>query len=49
MVKHVNSEAIVEPLNEAAKSEREEIRIQAEITVMRFKEMQLESLQTKRN
>jgi HEAT repeat protein len=42
-------EAIVEPLTEAAKSEREEIRIQAEITIMRFKEMQLESLRTKRD
>jgi HEAT repeat protein len=42
-------EAIVEPLTEAAKSDREEVRIQAEITVMRFKEMQLENLRTKRN
>ncbi|MEN9687059.1 MAG: hypothetical protein RL381_71 [Actinomycetota bacterium] len=42
-------EAIVEPLTEAAKSDREEVRIQAEITVMRFKEMQLESFKTKRS
>lgn len=33
---------IVEPLTEAANSDNEKIRIQAEITVMRFKEMQLE-------
>jgi HEAT repeat protein len=35
-------EAIVGPLTEAAKSPDEEIRVQAEFTLMRFKEMQLE-------
>ena len=35
-------EPIVGPLTEAAKSDKEEIRVQAEFTLMRFKEMQLE-------
>jgi len=35
-------EAIVEPLREAAKSEDETIRVHAEITLMRFAELQLE-------
>ena len=35
-------EAIVEPLREAAKSEDEMIRVHAEITLMRFAELQLE-------
>jgi HEAT repeat protein len=35
-------DAILEPLKEAAKSENEVIRIQAEITVMRYQEMKLE-------
>jgi hypothetical protein len=34
---------IVEPLTQAAKTSNEVIRVQAEITLMRFKEMQLES------
>jgi len=36
-------DAIVEPLTEATKSEREEVRIHAEFTLMRFQEMKLES------
>ena len=36
-------EAIVKPLEEAAQSENETIRTQAEFTLMRFREMQLES------
>lgn len=39
---------ILEPLKEAAKSSNEEIRVQAEFTVMRFKEMELESLSSRR-
>jgi HEAT repeat protein len=35
-------EAIVSPLTEAAKSEKEEIRVQAEFTLLRFREMELE-------
>ena len=35
---------ILEPLKEAAKSTNEEIRVQAEFTVMRYQEMKLESL-----
>jgi HEAT repeat protein len=35
---------ILEPLKEAAKSANEEIRVQAEFTVMRYQEMKLESL-----
>lgn len=35
-------EEIVEPLTQAAKTSNEVIRVQAEITLMRFKEMQLE-------
>ena len=34
---------ILEPLKEAAKSSNEEIRVQAEFTVMRYQEMKLES------
>jgi HEAT repeat protein len=37
-------EPIVEPLTEAAKSSKEEISNQAKFTLMRFKEMQLESI-----
>lgn len=40
---------ILEPLKEAAKSSNEEIRVQAEFTVMRFKEMELESLSSRRS
>jgi HEAT repeat protein len=39
-------DAILEPLKEAAKSSREEIRVQAEFTVMRYEEMKLESKKT---
>jgi hypothetical protein len=35
-------EVIVAPLTEAAKSEKEEIRVQAEFTLLRFREMELE-------
>lgn len=35
-------DAILEPLQEAAKSENEVIRVQAEITLMRYQEMKLE-------
>jgi hypothetical protein len=35
-------EPIVEPLSAAAKSENESVRIHAEITLIRFKELQLE-------
>jgi HEAT repeat protein len=35
-------EPIVKPLEEAAKSENESVRVQAEITLIRFKELQLE-------
>jgi HEAT repeat protein len=35
-------DAIVAPLTEAAKSEKEEIRVQAEFTLLRFREMELE-------
>lgn len=36
-------EPIVQPLTEAAKSPKEEVRMHAQFTLMRFKEMQLES------
>ena len=36
-------DCIVEPLSEAAKSGNEVIRIHAEFTLIRFKEMQLET------
>ncbi len=39
-------DAILEPLKEAAKSSNEEIRVQAEFTVMRYEEMKLESKKT---
>lgn len=39
-------EAILDPLQEAAKSENEVIRVQAEFTVMRYQEMKLESKKT---
>jgi HEAT repeat protein len=39
-------DAILEPLQEAAKSENEVIRVQAEFTVMRYEEMKLESKKT---
>lgn len=39
-------DAILEPLQEAAKSENEAIRVQAEFTVMRYQEMKLESKRT---
>lgn len=39
-------DAILEPLKEAAKSDNEEVRVQAEFTVMRFEEMKLESKKT---
>lgn len=42
-------DAILEPLEEAAKSHEEAIRVQAEFTVMRFKEMELESLSSRRS
>ncbi len=40
---------ILEPLKEAARSSNEEIRVQAEFTIMRFKEMELESLPSRRS
>ncbi len=39
-------DAILEPLQEAAKSENDVIRVQAEFTVMRYQEMKLESKKT---
>lgn len=42
----VLGEVIVEPLTQAAKSTNEVIRVQAEFTLMRFKEMQLEFSKT---
>ncbi len=38
---------IVAPLNEASKSPREEVRMHAQFTLMRFKEMQLDASQTR--
>ena len=35
-------EEIVEPLTEAAKSDKDEIKVHAEITLMRFQELKLE-------
>ncbi len=40
---------ILEPLKAAAASSSEAIRVQAEFTVMRFKEMELESLSSRRS
>mgnify|MGYP000311165074 FL=1 len=39
-------DAILEPLQEAAKSENDVIRVQAEFTVMRYQEMKLEGMKT---
>ncbi len=40
---------ILEPLKEATKSSNEEIRVQAEFTLMRYREMKLESLSSRRS